>query len=298
MRRIAALTAALLLAAPSAYGQNFYEYWGDGRAELSSYKVVQPRYGQLRQGYGVMVFVTEDIDRNTLIKVETPATPKADRVYALKLNNILKFTTGIYDYSVMTSVFSAVEPRAQPLPFELQKITLTAQEWCGHVFEEVVVRDGQLRGDLNSYFEAEGRQSWAFEMPQAFASEDHLLIRIREPKEPFMAEGESRAVTMLPALWQFRVGHRARELVPATLSKGTREPVDVGGRTYAAVPWTWSYGSRQQSVWVDTAYPHRILKWSGSDGASGELLATMRQPYWALHDLDDEHYRDELKIPR
>ena len=57
-----------------------------------------------------MIFVTEDLNAGTGIKVESPA-PAADRVYVLKLNNVLKFTTGIYDYSVMTSVFSAVEPR-------------------------------------------------------------------------------------------------------------------------------------------------------------------------------------------
>ena len=126
---------------------DFYAHWGDGKAELSSYKVVQPRYGELREGYGVLVFVTEDINRETFIKVESP-TPKKDRVYALKLNNVLKFTTGIYDYSVMTSVFSAVEGLESNNPFEFCKITLSAQEWCGHVFEEVQARQGRLQGAL------------------------------------------------------------------------------------------------------------------------------------------------------
>ena len=85
----------------------FYAHWADGKAEISSYEVVQPRYGELRQGYGVMIFVTESLHRQTFIKVDSP-TPETDQFYALKLNHILNFTTGIYDYSVMTSVFSQV----------------------------------------------------------------------------------------------------------------------------------------------------------------------------------------------
>ena len=56
--------------------QDFFAHWGDGRAEISSYELVQPRYGELRRGYGVLIFVTEDINRNTLIKVESPRTSR------------------------------------------------------------------------------------------------------------------------------------------------------------------------------------------------------------------------------
>ncbi len=282
----------------AASAQGFYDFWGDGQAEVSSYKVVQPRYGEERTGYGVMIFVTEDVNRNTLIKVESP-TPERDRIYTLKLNSILKFTTGIYDYSVMTSVFSAVEPLTQSQPFELLKLNLSSQEWCGHVFEEVRIDDGRLRGDLNSYFESEGRQEWSFERPQEFASEDHLLIRLRELKGTFMDEGESRQMTLLPSLWQFRIRHAPRELVEVTLTKGRQEAVTVGdGEEYAAIPWTWSYDTREKKVWIDTVYPHRILRWESSEGGRGELMVSKRLPYWGLHDIEDEHLRDELGIPR
>ena len=297
MRIQSALWATALCLAPvSAVAQDFYEYWGDGRAEVSSYKVVEFRYGEERSGYGVLIFVTEDVNRNTLIKVESK-TPKQDRVYALKLNNVLKFTTGVYDYSVMTSVFSAIEPSMQSEPFELIKLSLSSQEWCGHVFEEVRVTDDRLLGDLISYFEREGRQQWSFDQPHEFASEDHLLIRIRELKGAFMAEGESRTMTMLPSLWQFRIRHQERKLVEVTLAKGTREGVNIDGTEYQAVPWTWSYGKREKTVWVETAYPHRILRWESSNGR-GELMVSKRMPYWGLHGIGDEHLRDELEISR
>ena len=279
--------------------EDFYDYWGDGRAELSSYRVTQPRYGETHEGHSVMIFVTEEINRQSLIKVESNQ-PQQERVYTLKLNKTLKFLTGIYPYSVMTSVFSAVEggPSEPGSPFEARKVTLSAQEWCGHVFEEVQLRDDAIFGDLNSYFEREGNRSWSLERSETFASEDHLLIQIRELKGPFMAEGESRQLMLLPALWQFRVQHSERSLVSATLTKGEREQITVGEATYTAFPWFWSDGTREKSVWVDAEYPHRILRWASADGSRGELMVSKRLPYWGQHDLDDEHLRDELEIPR
>ncbi|MDA0335174.1 MAG: hypothetical protein O2782_08430 [bacterium] len=288
---------AAVLAPLAAAADDFYQFWGDGRAELSSYRIVQPRYGEARSGYGVMIFVTEDVNRETLIKVESP-TPKEERIYTLKLNNILKFTTGIYDYSVMSSVFSAVEPRTQTQPFELLKQNLSSQEWCGHVFEEVRFTDGRLRGELNSYFESEGRTQWSMDRPKDFASEDHLLIRIRELQGPFMAEGESRQLTMLPSLWEFRIAHSPRVLEQATLAKGAPEQITVAGSQRTAIAWTWTYGTHGKTVWVGADYPHHILRWQDTAGGSGELLVSKRLPYWGLHDIDDEPLREELGIPR
>jgi hypothetical protein len=102
MIKLLIISVSLVSVAASS-AADFYAHWGDGKAELSSYKVVQPRYGELREGYGVMIFVTEDINSKTYIKVESPTADK-DRLYVLKLNNVLKFTTGIYDYSRGKSV--------------------------------------------------------------------------------------------------------------------------------------------------------------------------------------------------
>ena len=275
---------------------DFYAHWGDGRAEISSYKVMQPRYGEMRQGYGVLIFVTEDIHRKTLIKVERPSTPKAERIYALKLNNVLKFTTGIYDYSVMTSVFSAVEGEAGR-PFEMRKVTLSAQEWCGHVFDEVQVRGEQLAGFINSYFEGEGRQPYELERPQAFESEDHLLIRIRELRGAFLEQGTSTEVALLPSLWSIRVRHRPHALVQVVLHKGRVETIAVNGRSFAAIPWKWEAGDWWKTVWVEAAYPRRILLWEDSTGGRGEWIETVREPYWQLHGNGDVVLRQRLGIP-
>ncbi len=293
------IVASILSLATGVGASDFYEHWGDGRAEVSSYDVVESRYGELRSGYGVLVYVTEDIDSNTLIKVESQRAPEA-RIYTLKLNNVLKFTTGIYDYSVMTSVFSAVKGSGGPL--ELKKITLSAQEWCGHVFEEVRFDDdGGIRGDLNSYFEREGKQEYQLDVAgeEHFISEDHLLIAIRELMGPMMDVGNRRAITLLPSLWHLRVRHAPRSVVEAELYKGVAEILTVAGEPTEAIPWHWrAVGADiDKTVWVETAQPHRILAWKDADGGRGELLKTLRLPYWQLHGNADLVYRDSLGIP-
>ena len=281
---------------------DFYAHWGDGKAEVSSYRIVQSRYGEQREAYGVLVFVTEDINRKTFIKVESP-TPVEDRIYTMKLNNVLKFNTGIYDYSVMTSIFSAVDGSGGGDPFELKKLTMSSQEWCGHVFEEVKVFGGELKGDLNSYFEREGRREYALDIPDSgFESEDNLLIRIRELRGPFMEPGEHRQISLMPSLWQLRASHQKRNLVPATLTRGSVEGGEGiavgGGERLPAILWEWKLeGGRRKSVWVEEAYPHRILVWQDSDGNSGHLVKTLRLPYWELHGIADAKYREELLIP-
>jgi hypothetical protein len=289
--------SSVALTVPAGATQTFfYEHWGDGRAEISSYAVVQQRYGEMRAGYGVLIFVTEELNRQTLVKVESP-TPAEERVYVLKMNNVLKFNTGIYDYSVMTSVFSAVDGYDSGEAFELCKINLSAQEWCGHVFDESRIRKGQLKGTLNSYFESEGRRDYELELPDRFESEDHLLIRIRELAGPWMESGQTRQVQLLQALWNFRLEHRPHRLVDARLAKGHPEEKTVSGRDYSAIPWTWTIAGSAKTVWVEDAHPRRILAWEDTDGGSGRLLKSIREPYWRLHSNADEVFREELEIP-
>ena len=289
MKRVLA-TAAVLAAAnlSPAAGQDFYAHWGDGRAELSSYRIDQPRYGESREAYGVMIFVTEDLNAGTGIKVESQV-PAADRVYVLKLNNVLKFTTGIYDYSVMTSVFSAVEPGVGTEPFELRKVNLTSQEWCGHVFEEVRVAADSLRGDLNSYFERDGRQRWNMETPAAFESEDNLLIRIRELNGEWMKTEEARQLRLLPGLWKIRSGEAPRKLVHATLTKGAVEEIETGGVRRAAVRWTWGYGPRSDGGLgrAGSPPPHTCLA-----GLGGQLRGAAQHPPRTLLGAAGQRRRD------
>src|SRR5882672_3258663 len=41
------------------FGDAFWKHWGDGRGELAGYDLEIPRYGPLRHGVAVTIFVTE-----------------------------------------------------------------------------------------------------------------------------------------------------------------------------------------------------------------------------------------------
>ena len=85
-------------------GQGFSRAWSDGRAELSGYRARVNRYGEMRDAELVLIYVTEPMDRRTWVKDDD--APAEHLVDVLKLNASLRFQTGVYPYSVLTSVFA------------------------------------------------------------------------------------------------------------------------------------------------------------------------------------------------
>ena len=86
--------------------KTFGDYWYQGKAEITSYEMEQARYGEIRKGHAVLIFVTEDFSKSKQVKLDNPQKDPEDAVKILKLNFVRKFITGIYPYSIMTSVFT------------------------------------------------------------------------------------------------------------------------------------------------------------------------------------------------
>jgi len=112
------VAAALPLLAPSsnrvapapAFDAAFWKQWGDGQAELSGYDLTFPRYGQLRRGVAVTIFVTETFSNTLRVKADPGKHPPSDEFPVMKLNLIEDYQTGVYDYNDMTSSFVALAP--------------------------------------------------------------------------------------------------------------------------------------------------------------------------------------------
>jgi len=109
--------------------------------------------------------------------------------------------------------------------------------------------------------------------------------------------GAMRELEILPSFWQLRQAHQPHATVPGRIHKAAAEQVVVGEDTLAAVRWELHIGQRQRTLWTEKAYPHRIVRWTDDDGGRGELMRTMRVPYWQLQARADEVYRRELGIP-
>jgi hypothetical protein len=298
MKYVLTCIGLLIVNLSPVVAQEFWSWWGDGKGELSSYKVVVSRYGEWREGYSVLVFVTEDISRTTRIKDDSGTLPPSDRAPVLKLNRVVKFNTGIYDYSILTSTFSSVEFELGRPPFEPLKISFSAQEWCGHVFQMVIPQRDQVELTLHSYFQSEGDQTSTIKLPANAAFEDNLPIWIRELSGEVMAAGQRRELQILPSAWFLRAAHKPADFQPGWIMKEEGEALKATNGAAPTWRWTWQAGNRKETYWVEKAYPHRILKWSSSDGGKGEIMKTLRLPYWSLHNNADFPYREQLGIPR
>ena len=291
------LTSILMLSflsgTPKAFADDFWSYWGDGKAELSGYKLVQPRYGQKRNGKAVLIFVTETHSEKEKVKIEGDHTgvPSRDRFSVMKLNDVRMFQTGIYDYRVTASVFSRVDRK-----FELSKVSLGVQEWCGHVYHQLVSSGKQVQETLHSYFGGEDDQNRGHAIPPGAVFEDNIPILIRELRGPWLKPGEKVEFAGAPSLLALRFQHKPFSWGKISVHKSalTGNISTVLGER-KAVRWTVStplHGT--YTCFVEADPPHRILKWTSDQGESGELTGTIRLDYWKLHDEGDESYLKKL----
>lgn len=71
---------------PDGVPGGFWKHWGDGQAELSGYRLIQPRYGQPRLGQAVLIFVTETFSERDRVKADPGKHPASDEFPVMKLN--------------------------------------------------------------------------------------------------------------------------------------------------------------------------------------------------------------------
>lgn len=279
------------------FGQGFWEHWGDGRAELAGYDLVTPRYGEPRRGTAVAIFVTEPFSEAARVKADEvgPGT-----FQALKLNLAQDFQTGIYDYHLMTSAFVALEGAAGLPSGAPVKVSFSAQEWCGHVYQQALFgRDGADL-TLHSYFEGEADQESDLAGGPGL-TEDALLIWARGLAWPQVATGESATAPILTSLERSRLRHRPAAWEEAELSRaaGTREVTVPAGTfevTEAQATIRGETGERTWTFQVEKAEPHRIVAWATSEGERAELLGADRLAYWQLNAQGGEQYLERLGL--
>jgi hypothetical protein len=282
----------LSLAAPSA-AQDFWAHWGDGKAELNGYALKQPRYGAVRSGTSVLIFVTEDFSDSLRVKADPGKHPASDVYPVLKLNAVRDFPTGIYDYNVMTSTFLRIAPG-----WPVAKVSFSSQEWCGHVWHQIVPRDGKLSGLFHSYFdgEADGAESLAF--PQGGVLEDALPVMLRGWNGVYLEPGESRAVPLLPSLIWARLNHRPLAWTTAAIARGagTRSVTVPAGRFEVTTYTVVTADGRKLVFEIETASPHRLIRQTGPDGEELTLKGSTRLPYWQLNAPGGELHLKDLGL--
>lgn len=259
----------------------FNDYWYLGKAEITTYDVQQERYGAIRKAEQINVFVTEDFSKEKQVKLDDPAQAGSDRVPVLKLNALRRFHTGIYDYSLMQSVFTPVA--GSPT----LKSTCTIQDWCGHVFLQYNLRGSGYQARAFSYFESEGDSDQ--KVSAANLLEDELWVRLRlNPDQLPLGK-----IQLIPASFYLRMRHKpiAPHVATVSIQKGATE--SLLSIQYEDIP-------RTLNIRFESALPYRILGWEEMDNgklmSKGNKKASLMSPYWSQHDLEHDGLRDSLRL--
>jgi hypothetical protein len=271
----------------AAANKEFNEYWFDGKAELSSYKLVQARYGELREGSAVMVFVTEPFSISKLVKLDNPDAVPSDRIDLLKLNFTRNFETGIYPYSLLTSVFSPITGDKS------LKINNSCQEWCGHTFAQLKRNGDYYDWLLHSYFESEFEES--FDIRNSI-SEDEFWNTIRI-NPSLLIEGEQ---DIIPAMHFLRFKHIKAKAYTANCTKRIEANEIVYTVDYKEI-------ERKLEIRFSANFPYQIQSWTETypDGwgenatvltTTGTLLKSIRSDYWSKNSNADSLRRRELGL--
>jgi hypothetical protein len=262
----------------------FWDHWGDGRAELSAYALTTPRYGELRRGEAVHIWVTETFTHGQRVKSDGG---HPDEYPVIKLNDSREFQTGIYDYDVMTSVFSRLDggaPLGEPV-----KVSMSMAEWCGHVYEQLMPTDAGLVWHAHSYFDGEADRQTPLPRHRDGLVGDAAPLVARGLAGPWVGPGEQAKVDWLPTLVHGRVAHVAPTWGEATLSRSASvETVQVPAGSYEVRRFTVTAPEHRTTWFVEEAPPHRIVRWERSDGEVAELTGSQRVPYWTKNAEGDE----------
>lgn len=259
----------------------FKKQWYAGLAEITRYELHQARYRDVHTGDAVLIYVTEDFLTQEQVKHERG---DGESVSVLKLNFTRKFNTGIYPYSMMTSIFTPVDPNIK----RTMKVTTSVQEWCGHTFTQMNDRNGRYEGILRSYFQSEGD----LDFDVAGMLEDDIWTRIRLAPEQ-LPIGE---VALIPGTQYQRLAH---VLPQAQMAKA--EMID--GDTTQTYRVTYSTIPRTLSITFEKAYPYAILSWEEKQQSRGKWVTTTAKKthsimldYWSKNSVADSTYRAQLGL--
>jgi hypothetical protein len=255
-------------------------YWYQGKAEVNSYDLQQERYGAIRPGHAILIFVTEDFLKDKQVKNESNTSNQSTLV--LKHNLIRRFTTGLYDYSLMTSVFSPLYNISKP---NALKITTTLQDWCGTSSVQFNKKGNKWDVSLRSYFEKENDQD--YNIDDAYTEDELInLIRIAPGKLPI---GEVNIVPMTQSAlmlhWPIKPTNVKASL---TAYKGD----EFTGNKLKSYTLEFPVLNRSISYIYEAESPYKIVGWKETyNGKDGKPLTSLAK----LHNTSLEAYWTENK---
>lgn len=287
-----ALTGSAAMVQPSA---EFNAWWNAGKAELARYELRQVRYGATHSGEMIVITVTEPFRTDKQVKSEL--SPGVNETPVLKVQQMRRFATGIYDYALTTTSFRSLYGNEWP---QALKVSGSAVDWCGHAWLQLNLRGKNFAVESRSYFEDPGDES--FSLPAA-VTEDEIwqLIRMDPQKLPV------GRVRFIPSFFSSRLRHRRLVVTEAVAELQNYSRLKQA--EYSLVYAAGSPEERQVSFVFESSFPHRILEYRekyldaiGAQGARAPLTTTARlkktimSAYWQQHDPQHRKNRREFGV--
>jgi hypothetical protein len=269
-------------------GSAWNAYWYQGLAEVSSYTLQQGRYTEVHRGSAVNIFVTEDFSKEKQVKLDNAEAAGSDRLPILKLNQSIKFNTGVYPYSVMNSVFLPIDQNNYP---HAEKISCSVQDWCGMAYMQMNRQDDGFGLQQYSYFESEGDREFTFNNT-FFEDELWPMIRLRPSSLP------TGKMNIVPSLTYLRFSHKDIRAYEATVRVEAANGVQLLSLEYPAL-------NRTLKISFSETFPYQIQGWEETyAGFNGQPLTTkatldkvIMLDYWTKHNNADRKLRKDLGLP-
>ena len=258
----------------------FNQYWYSGKAEITSYKLSQVRYGEIHEGTAVNIFVTEDFLPEKQVKADHQ---NKNNVPILKLNSTKNFTTGIYPYSLMTSTFSPININNNAI-----KISFSSQEWCGNTFVQLNNRQ-EYQIQFYSYFESNTDRE--IDLKKNIL-ENELWNQLRISPEN-LPVGELQIIPSFEFLGLHHKEFKAFDAITSLKEKGN------------ILIYTINYPKLERTLSIQATkdFPHTIESWEETFSSRGKTLTTkaekiktIQSAYWSKNGVTDTEERKELGL--
>ncbi len=288
---------AVVTDSPVRPSTDFAAYWFAGKAELNRYSLEQAQYGVLNPGEAVLIFVTEDFRTDTQVKSED-VKGRDKAVPVMKTNISKKFVTGIYDYSLFTSVFTPINNeshRTSSFPNTL-KVSTSGQEWCGHSYLQLNYANNGYHIDGRSYFEKEVVEKYDIEKTLL---EDELWNRIRLDPDK-LPTGETR---MIPGTMAARLRHKRLDPLLVNAKLADYDGVLFPGKLLKSYTVQYPTDDRTLMIVFEQPSPHKIVGWEETYKSKDNLLTsravlkkTLQSDYWNHNAPADSVLRQSLLL--
>ncbi|MVM32205.1 hypothetical protein GO755_19310 [Spirosoma sp. HMF4905] len=265
----------------------FTSYWFSGKAELNKYQLKQAKNGALNAGEAMLIFMSEDFRTDKQVKAES----KDNALPVLKTTSSKKFSTGVYEYSLLTSVFTPIN---NPLFPNTLKVSLSDQEWDGHSYLQANYRNNGYQVSGKSYYEKEADENYTIAKAMF---EDELWNRIRLNPDK-LPTGE---IQLIPGTMAARLRHKSLQPLAAKATLAEYEGVLFPGMYLKSYTIEYPTDDRTLIIIFEKLFPHKIVGWEETYDTKDNLLTsravlkkTSQLDYWNHKAPADSVLRNQL----